>query len=133
DSLSFRATVDLTGVIPTGEPVTLDVNVEAVDNRVQVLDFEPKRILVTVDRVGTKTVPVRVILGPAPSGLDVGDPVVDIESATVSGPQSRVDSVVEVQAPVAIDASGIDIDQLVTLVAVDDSGTELGVDSRIEI
>ena len=133
DSLSFRATVDLTGVIPTGEPVTLDVNVEAVDNRVQVLDFEPKRILVTVDRVGTKTVPVRVILGPAPTGLDVGDPVVDIESATVSGPQSRVDSVVEVQAPVAIDASGIDIDQLVTLVAVDDSGTELGVDSRIEI
>ena len=133
DSSSFRATVDLTGAVPTGEPITLDVNVEAVDNRVQVLDFEPKRISVTVDRVGTKTVPVRVILGPAPSGLDVGDPTVDAESATVSGPQSIVDAVVEAQAPVEIDASGIDVDQLVTLVAIDDKGNELGVDSRTEI
>jgi YbbR domain-containing protein len=133
DSQSFQATVDLTGVIPTGEPTTLDVNVEARDDRVQVLDFEPKRILVTVDEVGTKTVPVRVSLGPVPSGLDVGEPVVDVETATVSGPQSKVETVVEVQAPVSIDASGIDIDQSVTLVAVDDTGTELGVDSRIEI
>lgn len=133
DSQSFEATVDLAGVAPTGEPVTLDVNVEARDSRVQVLDFAPKRILVTVDRVDTKTVPVRVTLGPVPSGLDVGDPVVDVETAEVSGPQSKVDTVVEVQAPVTIDASGIDVDQSVTLVAVDDTGTELGVDSRIEI
>ena len=133
DSDSFEATVDLAGISPTGEPVTLDVNVQAVDRRIQVLDFEPKRIAVTVDRVGTNTVPVRVVLGPVPSGFDVGDPVVDIQSATVSGPQSIVDTVVEAQAPVTIDASGIDVDQLVGLVAVDDKGTELGVDSRIEI
>lgn len=133
DSDSFEATVDLAGVDPTGEPITLDVNVDAVDNRIQVLDFEPKRITVTVDRVGTKTVPVRVTLGPVPSGFDVGDPVVDAESASVSGPQSIVDTVVEAQAPVTIDASGIDVDQLVGLVAIDGQGTELGVDSRIEI
>lgn len=133
DSDSFEATVDLAGVDPTGEPITLDVNVDAVDNRIQVLDFEPKRITVTVDRVGTKTVPVRVTLGPVPSGFDVGDPVVDAESVSVSGPQSIVDTVVEAQAPVTIDASGIDVDQLVGLVAIDGQGTELGVDSRIEI
>jgi YbbR domain-containing protein len=133
DSDSFEATVDLAGVNPTGEPITLDVNVDAVDNRIQVLDFEPKRITVTVDRVGTKSVPVRVTLGPVPSGFDVGDPVVDAESVSVSGPQSIVDTVVEAQAPVTIDASGIDIDQLVGLVAIDGEGTELGVDSRIEI
>jgi YbbR domain-containing protein len=133
DSLSFQATVDLTGVRATGEPVTLDVNVEAADGRIQVLDFEPKRISVTLDSVGTKDVPVRVVLGPIPSGFDVGDPVVDATKVSVSGPRSIVDSVVEVQAPVEIDASGIDIDELVTLVAVDDKGTELGVDSRTEI
>ena len=133
DSGSFRATVDLANVTPTGAPVTLDVSVNGVDSRVQVLDFEPKKISVTVDRVGTKTVPVRVALGPIPSGLDVGDPVADTQTATVSGPQSIVAKVTEAQAPITVDASGIDIDQLVNLVAIDDTGTELGVDSRIEV
>jgi YbbR domain-containing protein len=133
DSNSFRASVDLAGVVPTGKSVSLDIAVEAVDSRVQVLDFEPKKIIVTLDRVGTKTVSVRVVVGPVPSGLDVGDPVVDTQNATVTGPQSIVNNVTEAQAPVTIDASGIDIDQLVSLVAIDNSGTELGVDSRIEI
>ena len=133
DSSSFRATVDLAGVVPTGEPITLDVSVEAVDNRVQVLDFQPKRITVTIDQLGTKSVPVKVELGPIPSGLDVGDPVVDRETVTVSGPKSVVDTVTEAQAPITIDASGIDVDQLVSLVPIDDKGTELGADSRLEI
>jgi len=133
DSSSFRAYVDLAGVVPTGEPVSLDVSVEAINKSVQVLDFEPKKIIVTIDSKGTKTVPVRVELGPVPSGLDVGDPVVDTENVTVSGPQSIVSTITEAQAPVTIDASGIDIDEQVTLVAIDDKGTELGVDSRIEI
>lgn len=133
DSSSFRATVDLADVVPTGEPVTLDVKVVGIDSRIQVFDFEPKKISVTIDRVGTKTVPVHVALGPVPSGLDIGEPVVDVETAVVSGPQSIVDRVTAVQAPVTIDASGIDIDQLVNLVAIDNAGTELGVDSRIEV
>ena len=133
DSSSFRAFVDLSGITPTGESIPLDVHVEAIDERVQVLDFEPRRIIVKIDRVGTKTVPVRAVLGPVPSGLDVGDPVVDTKDVSISGPQSIVSTITEAQAPVAIDASGIDIDQLVTLVAIDDNGTELGVDSRIEI
>jgi YbbR domain-containing protein len=133
DSASFTATVDLADVVPTGEPVSLDVTVEAVDSRVQVIDFEPKKISVAVDRVGTKTVPVRIVLGPVPSGLDVGDPVIDTQTATVSGPQSIVAKIVEAQAPVTIDASGIDIDQQVTLVAYDDAGNALGLESRIEV
>jgi len=133
DSSSFKAFVDLAGVVPTGEPVSLDVSVEAINKSVQVLDFEPKKIIVKVDRKGTQTVPVRTQLGPVPSGLDVGDPVLDTRSVTVSGPQSIVQTVTEAQAPVTIDASGIDIDELVNLVAIDDKGTELGVDSRIEI
>ena len=133
DSSSFRAFVDLGGVVPTGEAVSLDVGVEAINKSVQVLDFQPRKIIVTIDRKGTKTVPVRVDLGPVPSGLDVGDPVVDTDTVTVSGPQSIVESVVEAQAPITIDASGIDIDQEVALVAIDDKATVLGVDSRIEI
>ena len=86
DNSTFRATVDLTGIQPTGEGISLDVTVEAVDPRIQVLDFEPRAIVLKLDRVGSKSVPIRAILGPVPSGLDTGLPVVEGTSATVSGP-----------------------------------------------
>jgi len=122
ESSSFRASINLAGVQPTGQPVSLPVIVEAVDSTIQVLDFEPRRIVVTLDRVGSKVVPIRAVLGPIPSGLDVGDPVVDGTTATVTGPQSAVDDVAEALAPVSIDASGIDVNTMVDLVAVDASG-----------
>ncbi len=133
DSSSFKAFIDLNGVVPTGQPESFDVTVEAINKSVQVLDFEPKKIIVTIDSKGTKTVPVRVELGPVPSGLDVGDPVVDTSDVTIVGPQTIVQNITEAQAPVTIDASGIDVDQLVSLVAIDNKGNELGVDSRVEI
>jgi YbbR domain-containing protein len=125
DSTTFRATVDLAGVQPTGDRKTFDVSVEAVDPRIQVLDFEPRAIVLTVDRVATKTVPIRAVLGTAPSGLDVGQPSVDGTTATVSGPQSVVGKVTEAQARVAIDGSGIDINQLISLLPVDMNGEPL--------
>ena len=125
DSQTFRASVDLDGVVPTGDPVSLNVAVEAVDPRIQVLDFEPREIVLTIDRVATKTVPIRAVLGPIPSGLDAGDPVVEGAQAVVNGPQSVVDKVTEVQARIAIDASGIDVNQLVDLLPVDSLGEPL--------
>jgi YbbR domain-containing protein len=125
DSTTFRATVDLKDVVATGAPVSFQVIVEAVDPRVTVLDAEPGEILLTLDNVGTKSVPVRPIVGPVPSGLDAGVPVVDVENAVVSGPESLVARVTEVQARVAIDASGIDLNQLVDLLPVDSSGEPL--------
>ena len=99
DSSTFRATVDLGGLNATGDRVSLDVTVVAVDAGIQVLDFEPRAIVLTLDRVGTKSVPILAVLGPIPSGLDAGEPVVEGATATVSGPQSIVDLVTEVQAP----------------------------------
>jgi YbbR domain-containing protein len=87
----------------------------------------------TVDRRGTKTVPIVPVLLPLPSGLDAGDAVVEEETAVVTGPQSIVETVREVQAPVAIDASGVDVNQLVTLVPIDDLGQALGAATRIEV
>jgi hypothetical protein len=72
DSQTFTASVDLADVEPTGGPVSLDVSVQAVDPRIQVLDFQPRRILVTLDRVGTKTVPVRAISDQSPRASTPG-------------------------------------------------------------
>jgi YbbR domain-containing protein len=120
DSSAFRATVDLAEVEATGGPVSLRVTVAAIHPRVQVLDFEPLEILLTLDTVGSREVPIRAVVGPAPSGLDVGDPVIEgATTARVTGPQSIVARVAEVQARVAIDGSGIDVNQLVDLLPVD--------------
>jgi YbbR domain-containing protein len=105
--------------------VTLNVAVEAVDPRIQVLEISPEAIVLTLDRVGSKTVPIRATVGPVPSGLTTGEPIVEAESATVSGPQSIVARVNEVQARVFVDASGIDVNQLVDLLPVDATGEPL--------
>jgi YbbR domain-containing protein len=126
DASTFRATVDLAGVDPSLGHVTLRVNVTALDDRVQVIDVEPSQITIQLDRVTTRSVPVKaVIVGTVPSGLDVGTPSVDAENATVSGPQAVVSKVAEVDARVTIDPSGIDVDRTVGLIAVDSSGAAL--------
>ena len=136
DTSAFAATVDLAtelaGIEPTGGPVSLSVNVEAVDPRVQILGFEPRTIVLTVDRTGTKTVPIRAVLGPIPTGLEAGDPTVEGTTATVSGPQSIVARVEEAQARVEIDATGINVNELVDLVPVDSSGVSLE-QQRVEV
>jgi YbbR domain-containing protein len=125
DSASFKATVDLANVDPSGGPVSLTVHVSAVDPRVQVLDWDPLRIVVTLDRLTSRIVPVQPVVGTVPPGLQVGVPTVDQATAKVTGPASVIAKVAQVQARVQIDPSGIDIDRMVDLVAVDAAGEPL--------
>jgi YbbR domain-containing protein len=125
DSSTFRATVDLSAVAATGGPVSVPVRVQPVDARIQILDYEPSRIIVRLDTVISRTVPIRAVLGTVPPNLDTGTPVLDTTDVVVTGPKSIVDRVVEAQARVQIDASGIDINRLVDLVPVDGGGEAL--------
>jgi YbbR domain-containing protein len=126
DASSFRATVDLGNVDPSVGHVTLAVRVEALDERIQVLDFQPQQITISLDQRTSRDVPIRpIIVGTVPAGLDLGDVVAELPTATVTGPQSVIVRVAEVDARVTIDASGIDINRLVDLVAVDAAGVEL--------
>jgi YbbR domain-containing protein len=125
DAESFTATVDLAGVEPNGKAVPLTVHVVANDPRIQVLDFSPRRITVTIDRVTTRTVPIKAVVQGVPNGFELGDPELAQTSAQVTGPQSVVDRAVEADARVTIDPSGIDVNRIVTLVALDASGAQL--------
>jgi YbbR domain-containing protein len=127
DSASFRATVDLADIDPSRGPTSVPVRVVSVDPRIQVLEYEPSRIIVTLDRVVSASVPVRAVLGPVPSGLEVGTPVLSVSEARVRGPASNVRRVVEVQARVAIDPSGIDVNSTVDLTPVDALGEPINL------
>jgi YbbR domain-containing protein len=122
DIQTFRATVDLSKVDATGGPVTVPVVVVAVDPRIQIIDFEPARIIVRLDTLKTQSVPIRVELGTVPPNLDTGTPVVDATNAKVTGASSVVGRVTEVIAHVQLDASGIDFNRMVDLSPVDETG-----------
>ncbi len=129
DSSSFRATVDLENIDPGTERVSVAVRVEAIDPRIQVLDYEPSRINIQLDEVISRDVPILVEMGEIPQGLDVREAQLSAGTATVQGPASLVRRVAAAEARVRIDASGIDIDRDVELIAVDELGEPLrGVD-----
>jgi YbbR domain-containing protein len=122
DSSTFRATVDLSEVDPADGRVSVRVHVESIDPRIQVLGSQPDQIVVQLDAFISRVVPVRAVIGPIPSGLDIGDPVVEDEEVTVTGAASLVERIAEVQARFSVDASGIDVNRLVELLPVDLAG-----------
>jgi YbbR domain-containing protein len=123
-SASFSATVDLSSAqAQTDNPVAIaKVTVTATDPRVTILDYDPPSITVRLDPLVSKTVPIVVDHGEVPPGLDLRDPVLSAEQATVSGPESVVRLVTSAEARVVVQPSGIDVDQTVDLVAVDARG-----------
>ncbi len=130
-SSTFTATVDLSGVeaVAGAPPVSVPVVVRSIDPAIQVIDFSPSRVAVRLDPVVSRDVPVRVDLGTVPPGLDVRQPVVSEDTATVSGPDSFVRLVVAALARVRLDPSGLDVNETVGLQPVDAIGEVVdGVD-----
>ena len=125
DSSSFRAVVDLSEVAATGGRTSVAVRVIAVDQRIQVLDYEPRQITVQLDQVISRTVPIRAVFGPIPTGLELGEPALSATETTVTGAASIVNRVAEAEARLNVDASGIDINRIVDLLPVDAAGEPL--------
>ncbi len=126
-SSSFNASVDLSTATPQAGTAfaTVQVHVQAVDPRVQILDFDPQVIQVQLDPLVTKSVPVAVDTGDVPAGLHPQSPVLSTQSVNVSGPDSVVRLATAALARVVIQPSGLDVDQAVSLVAVDALGNVL--------
>jgi YbbR domain-containing protein len=124
---SFRAAVDLTAAkVSESDSSLVRVKLVADDARIQIIDYQPQQINVQLDPVVHKQVNVQVFEGNLPSGLQPGPPVLGLETVDVKGPASFVRRVAYAQAPVRIDASGLDINEDVDLVARDASDVPVG-------
>lgn len=119
---TFIASVNLSGVDPRAGTSSVAVTVRSVDPRINVLGSEPAFVSVRLERLQTKSVPVRVALGPLASGLDLGKTTVEPTTVTVSGPESAVALVAAVRADVVIDPAGLNFDADVPLIPVDGVG-----------
>jgi len=125
---SFRATIDLSGVtVSDSENSLVRVQLVATDARIQIIDFQPQQIGVTLDPIIRKTVSVRVEepAGSVPTGLTLGTQTLSVQQVEVEGAQSVVAKVAYARALVRIDASGLDFTDNVDLVAVDATGAEV--------
>jgi YbbR domain-containing protein len=125
-SANFSAHVDLAQVQPGPQSQSLRVSVESADPRIQVLSATPAFVSVKLEKIEPKVVPVVVVPGPVPDGLDVKPPVQSIQTATVRGAESDIARVAQVRAIVPIDTSGIDIDRDFPLAPVDELGERVG-------
>lgn len=119
---TFTATIDISDVEAGAGPVQVPIVVASLDDRISVLGSEPDVMTVELDALTTVSVPVVVDRGTVPTGLEVGETTVDPAEVMVSGPSSVVARVVAAEAIVAIQPSGIDVDEDVRLVAVDQLG-----------
>ena len=119
---TFTARVDLSDVDAGAGPQRVPIVVTSLDERITVLGSDPDAATVELDALETKSVPVSVERGTVPDGLELGDAVVEPANVSVSGPSSVIERVVAARADVAIQPGGIDIDQDVRLVPVDQLG-----------
>jgi YbbR domain-containing protein len=119
---TFTATIDLSGIEPGGGPRLVPIVVASLDDRITVLSSEPDVMTVELDALETRTVKVVVEHGPTPDGLELGDTTVEPAEVEVSGPSSVIDDVVSARADVVIQPGGIDIDQDVRLIPIDQLG-----------
>ncbi len=126
-SAAFTATIDLKDVKidPASPFATVPVSLMVNDGNVRIIDFVPRQVTVRLDPIVSRTVPVRVVTGEVPEGLTVSPPQLSQTSVTATGPASVVSQISTADARVRIQPSGIDVDQLVDLIAVDGRGEQL--------
>jgi len=121
---SFRASIDLSNVVPRAgaAPVSVPVDVFPVDPRVRVVEYSPPGVLVRLDEVVSRVMPVLTDPGAVPQGIELGPVIAEPNQVTIRGASSRLQNVRTVEGRFVVDASGINIDQEVTMEAFDELG-----------
>jgi YbbR domain-containing protein len=119
---SFRAEVDLGNLPARAGTYLVRVQVTSVNPQYQVQTVTPEFVSITLDPLVTKIVPVTIAYGAAPANLEIGAESAEPSTVTVTGQQSIVDQVVAARADVLIQPSGLNVDQDVSLVPVDELG-----------
>jgi YbbR domain-containing protein len=90
---------------------------------VRVEKVEPSTVQVLIDHLATRSLAVHIELtGSLALGFQAGTPTAEPVAVTLSGPQSLVDSVVEVVAAVNVEGLRSSSDQNIPLVALDTQG-----------
>lgn len=121
---AFSATVDLAD--KTEGTFDLNVNVTSKVTDVEVRKIEPTRIVVTLEPVIKKTVPVVVkFSGTAGNELVPDVPAINPDKVEISGAKSVISNLTQATAAITLNGETQKIEQKVTLVAQNSAGDNL--------
>lgn len=115
---AVRAFLDLSGLEAGSHsvPVRVQIGVRPVRKIAQ----SPQSITVTLERLASKEFPIRVVTRGRPAvGYTAETPTLSQNLVTISGPESQVNRVAEVQAIIDLSQATETITRTVNLVAVD--------------
>jgi YbbR domain-containing protein len=113
-----NATADLSGLQAGTHTVPIQVNIGI--RPVQRIAQSPQTIKITLEKLASRTVPVRIISrGELSIGFQSDPPVVSQTEVTVTGPESAVNQVVAGRAVLDISQAQETITRVLTLQAVD--------------
>ena len=115
-------TMDLSGVTAGRNVIPLTTSYKPPELRAyEVLEVTPSRMILEVDKIMEKSLPVKVTLraSPAASSVTLKDVVVEPKQVTVRGPAAAVASLKDISAevPVDLDAEGRAVTEQVALLA----------------
>lgn len=115
-------TMDLSGVTAGRNVIPLTTSYKPPELRAyEVLEVTPSRMILEVDKIMEKSLPVKVTLraSPAAPSVTLKDVVVDPKQVTVRGPAAAIASLKEIGAeiPVDLDAEGRPLTEQVALLA----------------
>ncbi len=123
---SFRATLDLsTAKVGLSEATLARVQLVSSDSRVQIIDYQPQQIRITLDKLVRKTVSVLLVTGDPPPGVTVGEKTLTPSVVQVFGASSLIAQVSHAEARVTIPSSGLDVDQDAPVIARSSTGDEV--------
>jgi YbbR domain-containing protein len=124
-SANFRAFVDLKGFDARSQEVTVQVEVIGVRG-VRVVDTAPRSIVVNLEDLVSREVPVRArSVGSPPLGYELGAMTPSAASVLVFGPESLVNLVSEAVAEINVTGLTVGVDQSVSLKPQGSGGAEI--------
>lgn len=124
-----RAILDLSG-LSDGEH-TLEIQIQIPIQPVRIESATPRTATITLEPLATRTLPIELSIAGEPAiGYQAGDPTLEPAEIVISGPQSQVERVVQVRAPINLAEVRESIDQTVSVQPLDENNqivTDLGL------
>ncbi len=120
----IRALIDLSG-LEAGEH-RLSVQLQIITQPVRVVSVTPQTLDVNLEVLATKVLPIQLSVRGEPAiGYEAGAIRITPSEVTISGPQSRVEQVVDVRSDLSIAGVRQDVQNTLTLRLLDANGLPL--------
>jgi YbbR domain-containing protein len=124
DSNLINITLDLSGLDAGVHTLTPQVAISL--SPAEVIRINPSTVFVKLDSVITENFPIQVKqIGSPAIGFELETPELSTEQASISGPQSMIESIDEVIAEIIIENVSEDIQRTVDLSAYDSEGNQI--------